>query len=143
MPLGVDRPDLVKGKRVLVVEDGPTLTHGGMAFGAGVLAARRAGAAELVDPRPYAVGSIRRTFAKYNHVRDLLPAMGYGPTQVHELEETIRAVPCDAVVVATPIDLRRIVDIPQPTCRVGYEMEEVGALRLEDVLDGFIRKAKG
>ncbi len=143
MPLGVERPDLVRGKRVLVVEDGPTLTHGGMAFGAGVLAARRAGAAELVDPRPFAVGSIRRTFAKYNHVRDLLPAMGYGPTQVHELEETIRAVECDAVVVATPIDLRRIVEIRQPTCRVGYELEEVGALRLEDVLDALVRKAKG
>ena len=143
MPVTVDRPDLIRGKRVLVVEDGPTLTHGEMAFGAGVLAARRHGAARLVDPRPFAVGSIQRTFARYGHVRDLLPAMGYGPTQVHELEETIRAVDCDAVVVATPVDLRRIVEIRQPTCRVRYELEEVGAFRLKDAVDGLFRGAKG
>jgi predicted GTPase len=143
MPVTVDRPDLVRGKRVLVVEDGPTLTHGEMAFGAGVLAARRCGAAQLVDPRPCAVGSIRQTFARYNHVRDLLPAMGYGPVQVHELEETIRAVDCDAVLVATPIDLRRVVEIRQPTVRVRYELEETGALRLRDVLDGIVRRARG
>ena len=115
MPLGVDRPELVRGKRVLVVEDGPTLTHGEMRYGAGVLAARRLGAAEIVDPRPFAVGSIRETFAKYAHVRDVLPAMGYGDLQVHELEETIRKVDCDAVVVATPIDLGRILRVGHPT----------------------------
>ncbi len=143
MPLGVDRPELVRGKRVLVVEDGPTLTHGEMRYGAGVLAARRLGAAEIVDPRPFAVGSIRETFAKYPHVREVLPAMGYGDQQVHELEETIRKVACDAVVVATPIDLGRILKVGHPTCRVRYELEETGALRLEDVLADVVRRARG
>ncbi|MCK6479674.1 MAG: GTPase [Planctomycetaceae bacterium] len=143
MPLVVDRPEMVKGKRVLVVEDGPTLTHGEMRFGAGVLAARRLGASEIVDPRPFAVGSIRETFAKYPHVRDLLPAMGYGERQVHELEETIRRVDCDAVVVATPIDLGRILKVGHPTCRVRYELEETGALRLADVLADVVRRARG
>jgi predicted GTPase len=128
---------------VLVVEDGPTLTHGEMAFGAGVLAALRHGAARLVDPRPVAVGSIRETFAKYGHLKDLLPATGYGPDQVRELEETIRRTECDVVVVATPIDLRRVVDIRQPTCRVRYELEETGPVRLAECLQVLTARAAG
>jgi predicted GTPase len=115
---------LVKGKRVLVVEDGPTLTHGEMTYGAGVVAARKCGAAELVDPRPYATGSIKTTFERYSHLTELLPAMGYSPAQRHELEETIRNVPCDLVIVATPIDLARVIKIDKPALRVTYEVKE-------------------
>ncbi|HTZ95771.1 MAG TPA: cyclic 2,3-diphosphoglycerate synthase [Terriglobales bacterium] len=121
----VTTPDLVKGKRVLVVEDGPTLTHGEMPYGAGVVAARKCEAAELVDPRPYAVGSIRGTFAKYTHLTSLLPAMGYSAMQRHELEETIRQTPCDLVLIATPIDLTRVIKIDKPHLRVTYEVEEL------------------
>ena len=142
MHVTVDQPHLVAGKRVLVVEDGPTLTHGEMAFGAGVLAARRHGAASLVDPRPFAVGTIREAFERYPHVQGLLPAMGYSARQVHDLEETIRAADCDAVIVATPVDLRRVVSIRQPTCRVGYEIEERGPVRLAEILDGVLRTAR-
>ena len=104
MPITVDHPHLIKGKRVLVIEDGPTLTHGGMSFGAGVLAAKQQGASELVDPRAYAVGTIQQIFVQYPHIGNLLPAMGYGATQVRELEETINRVPCDVALVATPGD---------------------------------------
>lgn len=142
MPISLTDPDAVQGKRVLVVEDGPTLTHGGMSFGAGVLAARKWGACELVDPRPWAVGSIRRTFADYPHIGPLLPAMGYGSQQMCELEETIRGVECDAVVIATPLDLRRLLRIAQPTCRVTYELEETGGPTLRDVVRGFLQKVK-
>ncbi len=123
--VSVTSPDLIKGKKVLVVEDGPTLTHGEMPYGAGVVAARQNGAAELVDPRPYAVGSIRGTFAKYSHLTSLLPAMGYSAMQRHELEETIRQTPCDLVLIATPIDLTRVIKIDKPHLRVSYEVEEL------------------
>jgi predicted GTPase len=142
MPISLTDPDAVRGKRVLVVEDGPTLTHGGMSFGAGVLAARKWGAGELVDPRPWAVGSLRRTFADYPHIGPLLPAMGYGSQQMCELEETIRGVECDVVVIATPVDLRRLLQIAQPICRVTYELEEMGRPTLRDVVRGFLQKVK-
>ena len=122
-PLFVDGYQQIAGKRVLVIEDGPTLTHGEMPYGAGVVAASKYGAAQLVDPRPYAVGSIADTFVKYGHIGNLLPAMGYGDKQVKELEETINGVDCDLVVAATPIDLRRVAKIDKPTVRVRYELQ--------------------
>lgn len=140
MPVAVDKAPLLRAKRVLVVEDGPTLTHGGMRFGAGVLAAHKYGASDLVDPRPHAVGSIQQTFAKYPHMNSVLPAMGYGSTQIHELEQTIQRVPCDVVLVATPIDLRRLITILQPTVRVSYELEEIGRPTLRDVIGDFVRR---
>lgn len=124
MPLIVDDTKVIRGKRVLVVEDGPTVTHGGMAYGAGVLAAKRYGAAALVDPRPASVGSILETFRSYPHLNCLLPAMGYGAEQIQDLEQTIERVDCDLVLIATPVDLRRLVSIRQPVCRVRYEFEE-------------------
>jgi predicted GTPase len=133
-PIFVEEPGAIRGKRVLVVEDGPTLTHGGMAYGAGVVAARRFGAAEIVDPRPYAVGSIREVYAKYPQTGNVLPAMGYGQQQVQELEQTIDHTLCDLVLVATPIDLRRIVAIDKPSQRVRYEIQEIGRPNLVDVL---------
>ena len=135
-------PEQINGKRVLVIEDGPTLTHGGMAFGAGVVAARQHGAAALVDPRPYAVGSIRETFEKYSHLTDLLPAMGYGNEQRRELEETINAIPCDLVLVATPIDLAGIVDISKPSLRVTYEIEERTRPDLQEILAEYVNRTK-
>ena len=142
MPITVDHPHLIKGKRVLVIEDGPTLTHGGMSFGAGVLAAKQQGAGEFVDPRAYAVGTIQQTFIQYPHIGNLLPAMGYSAPQVRELEDTINRVPCDVVLIATPVDLGRIISIKQPTCRVTYRFEEQGTPNLRDVLQGIILKAK-
>lgn len=142
MQVKVDGPERISGARVLVVEDGPTLTHGGMTFGAGVMAAEKFDAAELVDPRPSAVGSISQTFTTYPHIRNLLPAMGYGAIQIQELEETIKGVDCDLVIIATPVDLRRIISIRQPTCRVTYEFEEIGRPTLREVLDDVIVKAK-
>lgn len=133
-PIFVDDPGAIRGKRVLVVEDGPTLTHGGMTYGAGVVAAHKFGASEIVDPRPYAIGTIKETFAKYPGTGTLLPAMGYGGEQVRELEATINAVPVDLVLIATPIDLRRIIDIKHPTDRVRYELQEIGQPTLTDVL---------
>lgn len=138
MPITADRPERVTGKRVLVIEDGPTLTHGGMAYGAGVLAARTLGAAELVDPRPYAVGSIRTAFERYPHIGPLLPALGYGDTQISELAETIRRTPCDAVLIATPVDLRRVMAIGQPVCRVGYEYADRGEPTLTELIKAWI-----
>jgi predicted GTPase len=138
MPVALEAPCEIRGKQVLVVEDGPTLTHGGMSFGAGVIAARKYGASKLVDPRPFSVGSIRKTFDAYPHMGDVLPAMGYGPHQIRELEETIRNVNCDLVVVATPVDIRRIITIKQPTCRVSYDIEEIGKPTLRDVLRDFL-----
>lgn len=133
-PITVDNPDLIKGQDVLVVEDGPTLTHGGMAYGAGVIAAKNLGAKKLIDPRPYAVGSIKETFAKYNHISDLLPAMGYGKNQIEELEKTINSSPAEVVVIGTPIDLRRIMTIEKPAVRVSYDLEEVGTAKLDELL---------
>ncbi len=133
-PLTVEDPSLIKGKRVLVVEDGPTLTHGGMKYGAGVVAAQRLGASEIVDPRPYVKGTIADTFKKYPGIGTLLPAMGYSDQQVKDLEDTINATPCDAVVIGTPIDLRRICNIKKPSTRVTYALKEVGDIDLKDVL---------
>ena len=132
-PVTVDNPEAIKGKRVLVVEDGPTLTHGEMKIGAGHVAAKAHGAKTLVDPRPYAVGSIKDTFAKYTHVTDVLPAMGYGEKQMKELEQTINAVDCDLVLIGTPIDLGRLIKINKPTLRVRYELgaDAAEALRAE------------
>lgn len=139
-PLTVDKPELIRGKRVLVVEDGPTLTHGEMKIGAGVVAALKFGAGELVDPRPYAVGRLAETFQIYPNIGTLLPAMGYGDQQVKDLEATIENTPCDVVVIATPIDLSRIVKINKPTVKVGYDLQEIGYPNLEDILCNFIEK---
>jgi predicted GTPase len=133
-PLFVDDPNAIRGKRVLVVEDGPTLTHGEMAYGAAWVAARRFGAAEIVDPRPFAVGSIKATYAKYPTTGAVLPAMGYGNQQTRELEETINRSDADLVLIGTPIDLNRIVKINKPTQRVRYELQEIGQPTLEDLL---------
>jgi len=133
-PIFVDDPMAIRGRRVLVVEDGPTLTHGEMAYGAGLVAARRFCAAEVVDPRPYAVGSIAETFRKYPNTGPILPAMGYGAKQTQELGETINATPCDLVIIATPIDLRRVVRINRPSQRVRYELQEIGTPTLQDVI---------
>lgn len=133
-PITVEDPKAIRGKKVLVVEDGPTLTHGGMSYGAGTVAAKRLGAAELVDPRPYAVGSIKKMFEKYPTIGPVLPAMGYDPRQVKELEKTINATPCELVMVATPIDLRRVVQISKPCDRVRYDLQEIGQPTLADLL---------
>jgi predicted GTPase len=129
----------IAGKKVLVIEDGPTVTHGGMAYGAGVIAAKRAGA-EIVDPRPFAVGSLADTFAAWGHLTQVLPAMGYSPEQLADLEATIAAVPCDAVVIATPIDLARLIDIPQEAVRVTYEVEDRGMPKLRDIVETFLKE---
>ena len=136
-PLFVDDPGKIRGKRVLAIEDGPTLTHGEMKYGAGVLAAERYGAAEIVDPRPYAVGRLKETFDIYPGIGALLPAMGYGEEQMKDLAETIARTPADVVLVATPIDLRRIIKIDKPALRVRYELQEIGKPDLEDVLEKF------
>ena len=140
--VSVDDGALIRGKRVLVVEDGPTLTHGEMCYGAGVVAARQCGAAELVDARPFAVGSIRQTFEKYPHMTTLLPAMGYGAMQRHELEETINRTPCDVVVIATPVDLGHILNIKHPAVRVGYEIEERSYPGVTELMAQFIQKVE-
>ncbi len=133
-PITVDNPKLAKGKRVLVVEDGPTLTHGNMAYGAGTIAAKRLGASEIVDPRPYAVGSIKRVFKEHTHLGNLLPAMGYVKEQIGELEDTINATPCDVVVIGTPIDLRQLLHLNKPAIRAKYELQEISKPNLEDIL---------
>jgi predicted GTPase len=139
-PLSIDKPELIRGKRVLVIEDGPTLTHGEMKIGAGTVAAMKCGAAELVDPREYAIGKLAETFRIYPNIGTLLPAMGYGDQQVKDLEKTIANTPCDAVVIATPIDLSRIVKIDKPTVKVGYELQEIGTPSLKVFTDEFIAK---
>jgi predicted GTPase len=133
-PLQVSDPQRIAGKRVLVVEDGPTLTHGGMTYGAGSIAAERFGARERVDPRPYACGSLVDTLAAYPAMQRVLPAMGYGAQQMAELEATINAVPCDAVVVGTPVDLRRVLTLRHPAVRVRYDVHEIGYPTLAEVL---------
>ncbi|MCB0732829.1 MAG: GTPase, partial [Ignavibacteriae bacterium] len=137
-PLIVDKPELIKDKRVLVVEDGPTLTHGEMKYGAGTVAAQKLGAQEIVDPRPFTVNSITETYNKYPNIGILLPAMGYGENQMKDLETTINNVDCDSVVIGTPIDLGRILNINKPSTRVMYELQEIGNNTLESVL-----KSKG
>jgi len=141
-PISVDKPELIKGKRCLVVEDGPTLTHGHMKIGAGTVAARKFGAKELVDPRPYVVGKLAETFKIYPNIGTLLPAMGYGDQQVKDLEATINKTDCDTVVIATPIDLNRIVKITKPTVKVGYDLQEIGNPNLTEVIDEFCKKNK-
>jgi predicted GTPase len=138
--VSIPDPALVKGQRVLVVEDGPTLTHGEMPYGAGVVAARQSGAAELVDPRPFAVGSIRRTYERYKHLTNLLPAMGYSAMQRHELEETIQRTPCDVVLIATPIDLARVIRLDKPNLRATYEVEELTKPGLAEMLAQFTKE---
>lgn len=133
-PITLADQEPIRNRKALVIEDGPTLTHGGMTYGAGTLAAQRFGASEIVDPRPYAVGSIKTTFKKYPHLGKVLPAMGYGPKQIKELEETINAVPCDVVVSGTPIDLGRVLKVDKPVAHVRYELDEIGHPNLEDVL---------
>jgi len=133
-PLTVDNPSVIKGKKVLVIEDGPTLTHGGMKFGAGTVAAQKLGAAEIIDPRPFTVKSITATYEKYPNIGILLPAMGYGEQQIKDLEETINRAECDSVVIGTPIDLGRILKINKPSTRVMYELQEIGNITLETVL---------
>jgi predicted GTPase len=137
-----DGPDLL-GKLVLVVDDGPTLTHGEMPFGAGLVAARKAGAARIIDPRPYAVGSLKDVFAKWPQLTNVLPAMGYSDEQLHELEDTINAVDCDVVVTGTPIDLSRLITSRHPIRHVRYELEEVGTPTINDVLEPIVVQAKG
>lgn len=139
-PIMVDDPSVIKGKKVLVVEDGPTLTHGGMKIGAGTVAARKFGAAEEVDPRPYTVGKLSETFEIYPEIGELLPAMGYSDQQLKDLETTINNTECDAVVIGTPIDLNRIIDIKKPNTRVYYDLQEIGKPNLEEVIDDFVKK---
>lgn len=136
----VEGGEKIQGKRVLVVEDGPTVTHGGMAYGAGALAARQYGARELVDPRPHAIGTLKACFESYPHLKEVLPAEGYSPEQLRDLEATIRQIPCDLVIVATPIDLTRLISIPQPVLRVTYRVEDWGEPTLKQVVEKFIRQ---
>jgi predicted GTPase len=133
-PITVERPEEVPGKRVLVVEDGPTLTHGEMAYGAGILAAEQFGAASIVDPRPSAVGSIKQTLKKFPHIGPLLPAMGYHEQQLKDLEETVNKVDCDLVLLGTPIDLSQIIKINKPSMRVFYELADHGEPRLSELI---------
>jgi predicted GTPase len=139
-PVSVEDPDLIKGKKVLVIEDGPTLTHGEMTFGAGIVAAREFGAAEIVDPRPYTVASISATYEKYPGIGPLLPAMGYSAKQMKDLETTINRAKCETVIIATPIDLGRIIKINKPSVRVRYELQETGKPDLSDVLSDFFEQ---
>ncbi len=141
-PITVEDPEIIRGKRVMVIEDGPTLTHGEMKYGAGTIAARSYGASEIVDPRPYAVGSLAETYAKYPAIGILLPAMGYGDGQVKDLETTINLVPCDAVIIGTPIDLRRIISINKPSVRVQYSLAETTKPDLADILNDFMKKQR-
>jgi predicted GTPase len=135
----VDRPDLIRGKRALVVEDGPTLTHGGMTYGAGWFAAKQAGAAEIVDPRPHAVGSLRETYDRYPNSRHIIPAMGYGADQIRDLEATINAAPADVVVEGTPIELKRIISVDKPIAGVTYELEEIEPGVIESMVREVLR----
>ena len=138
-PLTVDQSELIRGKRVLVVEDGPTLTHGEMKFGAGVVAAQKFGAKEIIDPRPYAIGTIKDTYTKYPEIGTLLPAMGYGEKQIKELEQTLNATECDLVIIGTPIDLSRVIKINKKSVRVKYDLQEIGRPNLEEVLSQKIK----
>jgi predicted GTPase len=138
-PLNIEKMDSIRGKRVIVIEDGPTVTHGEMPYGAGYIAARKAGAI-IVDPRPFAVGSIKTTFEKYYHLENVLPAMGYGKKQMAELQQTIEKSDVDAVVIGTPIDLKHVIKISKPSVRVRYDLQEIGKPDLVDVLTDFVRK---
>ena len=135
----VDNPDLIRGQRVLLIEDGPTLTHGQMAYGSGSVAAHRYGAAVVIDPRPFARGILRETFGRFPWVKSSIPAMGYSCEQLADLAATIAAVDCDTVVVATPVDLARLLSIDKPCCRVGYDLEEISHPDLSYVVCNFVR----
>lgn len=137
-PISVKQPDMIKGKRVLIIEDGPTLTHGGMGFGAAFVAAKKFGAAAIVDAKPYAVGSIKETYEKYPHLDKILPAMGYGKEQMKELEETINRIDCDVVLSGTPIDITRVIKPNKPIIRIKYELQEIGQPDLKSVLAKFL-----
>jgi predicted GTPase len=137
--VSVDQPEYIRGKRVLAIEDGPTLTHGEMGYGSGVIAAQRYGAAELIDPRPFAQGTLAETFRRYPWIEKALPAMGYSPAQLRELADTIAAVPCDTVVIATPVDLPRLIQFSHPYCRVRYDLEEVSRPDLAQLLGTFLQ----
>ena len=139
-PIRVDNPGLIRGKRVLVVEDGPTLTHGEMKLGAGTIAAQKYGASEIINPKQYAIGKLAETFKIYPNIGDLLPAMGYGEEQLKDLEKTINNVDCDTVIIGTPIDLNRIVKIDKPNTRVYYDLQEIGEPTLDQVLTDFTQK---
>ena len=139
-PIKVDDPSVIKGKKVLVVEDGPTLTHGGMKLGAGTVAAKKYGAAELIDPRPFTVGKLAETFEIYPNIGTLLPAMGYSDQQLKDLETTINNTDCEAVVIGTPIDLNRIVKINKPNTRVYYDLQEIGYPTLKEILNDFVKE---
>ncbi|MCP4628387.1 MAG: GTPase, partial [bacterium] len=138
--LDVDDPSVIRGKKVLVVEDGPTLTHGEMKIGAGVVAAQKFGAAGIVDPRPYTVGRLSETFEIYPEIGAVLPAMGYGEQQLKDLEATINNTECEAVVIGTPIDLNRIIKIDKPNTRVYYNLQEIGRPNFDMILDDFVKK---
>ena len=134
-PITADKPELIKDKKVLVIEDGPTLTHGNMPYGAATIIAKKLGAKEIVDPKPYAAGSIKEAYQKYTHLGTILPALGYSDKQIAELKETISRTPCDVVVIGTPIDLRRVMTINKPTVRVKYELQVLGPTSLEKLLE--------
>jgi predicted GTPase len=136
----VPNGEKIRGQRVLVIEDGPTVTHGGMAYGAGALAAQKYGAAEMIDPRPFAKGSLRAALEQYPHLSNVLPAEGYFPEQLKDLETTVRQTPCDLVIVATPIDLTRLISISQPVLRVTYRVEDWGEPTLEHLVENFIQR---
>jgi predicted GTPase len=139
-PVMADHPNAVTGRKVLVIEDGPTVTHGEMRFGAGTVLAKKFGAGEIIDPRPFAVGSIANTYETYPDIGPILPAMGYGDDQVRDLEATIERVPCEVVVIGTPIDLSRLVKIRQPVVRVRYELQEIGRPNLADAMQGVLEQ---
>jgi predicted GTPase len=138
-PITAENPELIGGKRVLVIEDGPTVTHGDMAFGAATIAAKKFGAKEFVDPRPYAAESVKETYEKYPHLGAILPAVGYSERQIAELRDTIEATPCDVVLIGTPVDLRRVMRLGKPAIRVKYELQILGPVCLEELLDNFLR----
>jgi predicted GTPase len=138
-PITVDKPELIKGKKVLAVEDGPTLTHGNMKYGAGTLAAKKFGASEIVDPRPFAVGRLKETFEIYPEIGKLLPAMGYGKEQISDLEATINNTDCDTVIIGTPIDLTRVVKIDKPVARVSYNLQEIGKPDFTEIIQKFLK----
>ncbi len=139
-PIYMEKPELIRNKNVLVVEDGPTLTHGGMTYGAGVIAAQKFGAKDIIDPRSWVRGEIKKTFDNYPEIGALLPAMGYGKKQIKDLEKTIDSIPCDSVVIATPVDLSKILKINKPSVRVRYELQEIGKPNLEEVVGEFLKR---
>jgi predicted GTPase len=134
----VDNPDLIRNKRVIVIEDGPTLTHGGMSFGAGVITAKRLKAKKIINPKPYAVGSIKRAYQKYHHLSTVLPALGYSIKQIKELQRTINKIPADSIIMATPVDLRKFMKLNKPAAKVDYELKIKTGPRLETILKKYL-----